>query len=242
VRSLAFTMPITPSRFDIWFMTRLAKFLGRYPILDLGVQSAIRHHVFGGFWFAACLFVFWNLGTRPGGDRVRRRVLTILIGSTVAIALALLLGGLFSWLPPSLNPVLAHYYPSYLSLNINVNSFPSESTALYAAVAAGIFSLNKAVGSGLWVAVGVLVSFPRIYVGGHYPTDVFVGLLLGLLGYFGVRTWLEPRLDRYINWLFEQTTGPCILGELVVFVWILQIAVEFSEFVWIKGVLERIIR
>lgn len=222
-------------------MTRLAKLLGRYPIFDLGVQSAIRHHLFGGFWFGACLFVFWTLGARPGGDTVRRRVLTILIGSTGAIVLALVLGGLFSWLPPSLNPVLTHYYPSYLLENINVNSFPSQSTALYAAVAAGIFSLNKAVGSALWVGVGVLVSLPRLYVGGHYPTDVFVGVLLGVLGYFAVRTWLEPRLDRYIDWIFRQATWPCILGEFVVFVWILQIAVEFSEFVWVRGGLERII-
>jgi membrane-associated phospholipid phosphatase len=235
-------MPITPTRFDIWFMTRLAKFLGRYPIFDLGVQSAIRHHLFGGFWFGACVFIFWNAGARLDVDKVRARVLTILMGSTVAIVLALVLGGLFSWLPPSLNPVLAHYYPSYLSENINVNSFPSQSTALYAAVAAGIFSLNRALGSALWVGVGVLVSLPRVYVGGHYPTDVFVGLLLGLLGYVGVRTWLEPRLDRYIDWLFRQTTWPRVLGEFVVFVWILQIAVEFSEFIWIKGVLERILR
>src|SRR5215469_17576275 len=112
---LLFTMPITPTKFDIWFMTRLAKFLGRYPICDLGVQSAIRHHLVGGFWFGACVFIFWNVGARLGRDKVRPRVLTILIGSTVAVLLALVLGGLFSWLPPSLNPVLAHYYPSYLS-------------------------------------------------------------------------------------------------------------------------------
>ena len=223
-------------------MTWLAKFLGRYPILDLGVQSAVVHHVFGGFWFAACLFVFWTLGARPGGDKVRRRVLTILLGSAVAVVLALLFGELFSWVPPSRNPILAHYYPSYLSEDINFNSFPSQSTALYAAVAAGIFSLNKAIGSALWVGVGVLVSLPRVYIGGHYPTDVFVGLLLGLLGYFAARTFLEPRLDPYVDRVFEQDTGQRIWGELFVFVWILQIAVEFREFVWIKYFLEHIMK
>ena len=223
-------------------MTQLAKLLGRYPIVDLGVQSAIRHHVLGGFWFAACLFVFWTLGARPGGDNVRRRVLTILIGSAVATVSALLFGELFSWLPPSRNPVLAHYYPSYLSENMNINSFPSLSTALYAAVAAGIFSLNKGVGWALWLGVGVLVSLPRVYVGGHYPTDVFVGLVLGLLGYFVARTFLEPCVGPYIDRLFQQATCPCVLGEFVVCVWILQIAVEFRELVWIKGALEQIIK
>lgn len=35
---------LTPRR---WFTTRLTKFLGRYPIFDLNVRSAIRHHAFG---------------------------------------------------------------------------------------------------------------------------------------------------------------------------------------------------
>jgi membrane-associated phospholipid phosphatase len=236
------TVPLTPSRFDIWFMTRLAKFLGRYPIFGLCIQSGIRHHVFGGFWFAVCLFLFWTQGARPGGDQVRRRVLTILIGSTVAIVLALLFGQLFSWLPPSRNPVLAHYYPSNITEDININSFPSQSTALYAAVAAGIFSLNKVLGSVLWVGVAVLVSLPRVFIGGHYPTDVLAGLMLGLLGYFAARSWLEPWLNPYIDRLFEHARWPCVLGEFVVFVWILQIAVEFREFVWIKDSLERIIK
>jgi membrane-associated phospholipid phosphatase len=229
---------LTPTRFDVWFITKLAKFLGRHPLFDVSVDSAIRHHMLGGFWFAACLFVFWMQGARPGGHKARQCVLTILFGSSVSILLALLLGELVSWLPPSRNPGLAHFYPTYLLENINDNSFPSQSTALYAAVAAGIFSWNRLVGSALWVAVVLLISLPRVFIGGHYPSDVFAGLILGLLGYFAARTFLEPSLHPYLERLFEQTTWPRILGELVVFVWILQIAVEFREFVWIKNALE----
>lgn len=225
-------VPLIPTRFDIWIVTNLAKFLGRNPLFDLGVQSAIRHHVLGGFWFAGCLFVFWMQGARPSGQKVRERVLTILLGSSVAIALALLAGDLASWVPPSRNPVLAHFYPDYLLENINDNSFPSQSTALYAAVAAGIFSLNRVIGSALWAGVVLLVSLPRIYVGGHYPSDVFAGAILGLLGYIAARSFFEPFVCPYWERLFERNTWPRILGEFVVFVWILQIAVEFREFAW----------
>jgi len=212
--------------------------LGRYRLFDLSVESAIRHHVLGGFWFAACIFIFWMRGVRPGGQRVRLRVLTILFGSSLAIVLTLLSGGLASWLPPSRNPGLAHFYPAYLSENVNDNSFPSQSTALYAAVAAGIFSLHKVLGSALWVGVGVLVILPRLYVGGHYPTDVLAGLILGLLGYFSSRTLLEPSYGPYFERLFEQNTWLRVVGEFVVFVWILQTGVEFREVVWIKNSLE----
>jgi membrane-associated phospholipid phosphatase len=233
---------VTPTRFDIWTITKLAKFLGRYPLLDLSVQSAIRHHVLGGLWFAGCLFVFWMQSARPGGQKARERVLTILLGSSVAIALALLAGDLVSWLPPSRSPILAHYYPEYLMENINQNSFPSESTALYAAVAAGIFSLNRVVGSALWVGVALLVSLPRIYVGGHYPSDIFAGVVLGVLGYVAARTLFEPFFCSYLGRLFERNSWPQVLGEFVVFVWILQIADEFREFVWIMNSVKYVLK
>ncbi len=230
---------LTPTRFDIWFLTKLAKFLGRYPLFDLGVESAIRHNVLGGMCFAACVFIFWMQGARPGGQRVRQRVLSILFGALLAIVLSLLSGGLASWLPPSRNPRVAHFYPPYLMENINSNSFPSQSTALYAAVAAGIFSLHKVVGAALWVSVGLIVGLPRLYLGGHYPSDVLVGAILGLLGYFCARTFLEPFLGSYLARLFEQSTWPRVVGELIVFVWILQTGVEFREVVWIKNILLR---
>lgn len=230
---------LSPTKFDIWFIEQLARFLGRYRLFDLGVESAIRHHVLGGFWFAGCVFVFWMQGARPGQQKVRQRVLTILFGSSLAIALALLSGELVSWLPPSRNPALAHLYPPYLSENINENSFPSQSTALYAAAAAGIFSLNRVVGWALWAGVVVLVSFPRLYVGGHYPSDVFAGLVLALAGYFGARTFLEPLLGSYLERLFERDNWPRVLGEFIVFVWILQMGVEFREVVWMKNILQQ---
>jgi len=205
----------------------------------LGVESAIRHNALGGICFAACIFIFWMQGARPGGQRVRQRVLTILFGSLLAIVLSLPSGELASWLPPSRNPSLAHFYPPYLMENINSNSFPSQSTALFAAVAAGIFSLHKIVGSALWVGVGVIVGLPRLYVGGHYPSDVLVGSILGLLGYFCARTFLEPSLSPSLARLFEQNTWPRVVGELIVFVWILQTGVEFREVVWIKNILQR---
>ena len=223
-------------------MTQLAKFIGRYQVLDLGVESAIRHHVFGGFWFAVCLFVFWVNSERPGGQSVRERVLVTLFGATLAILLARLCGLAISWAPPSRDPILAHLYPTYLMENINDNSFPSESTALYAAIAAGIWSLNRLIGAILFVLVVVVVSLPRVFVGGHYPTDIFAGLILGLVAYFLVDAFPHAWFRRLSEKVFQQASWLRILGEFVVFVWISQIAVEFAEFVWVKNALARILK
>ena len=223
-------------------MSKLAAFLGRYPPFDLGVESAIRHNVLGGICFAGALFTFWIRGSKPGGQEVRKRLLTTFLGSSLAIVLTNISGHLVSWVPPSRNPSLGHFYPMYLSENINNNSFPSQSTALYAAVAAGIFSLHRAVGSALWVGVAVLVSLPRLYVGGHYPTDVLTGLVLGLFSYFMARTFLEPSLSLHLERLIDQNRWPHLVGEFVVFIWILETAVEFREGVWIKNALQYVLK
>lgn len=233
-------MSLYPSQFDIWFAGKLARFLGWSQLLDVSVDSAIRHHVLGGYWFAAFLFVFWTQGAKPGERQLRQRVLTTICGSLVAVTLALIAGELVSWLPPSRNPVLASFYPPYLLENINDNSFPSQSTALYGAVAAGIFSMNRILGSVLWVAVGLFVSLPRMFVGGHYPSDVLAGGILGLVGYFAARTFLEPSLIPHLDPLLQQGTWKHILGELLVFFLILEIGVEFQEFIWIKNSLQRV--
>jgi hypothetical protein len=128
-------------------------------------------------------------------------------------------------------------YPRYLADNPNVNSFPSQSTALYAVVAAGIYSLRKDVGLALWLAVGFLVALSRMYVGGHYISDVLVGLLSGLGGYLCARRFLESRLGVLADRVFRKSGWQQVLGQALVFAWILQVAVEFRDAVWVKDFL-----
>jgi undecaprenyl-diphosphatase len=228
-------MFIGPTQFDIRFAGELANLLGRYPVFDLAIESAVRHHVLGGFCFATYMFVLWTQSAKPGGERLRRHILTIMFGSVLAILLTFLAGTVVSWPPPSLHPRLAHLYPQYLTPNINTNSFPSQSTALYAAVAVGVFSLQRVGGAALLAGVLVLVGLPRLYLGGHYPTDVFVGLLLGFVGYFGACVSLKQSLAARLERVFETESWVRVLGDLSVFVWILQVAVDFREVVWVKN-------
>lgn len=225
---------IDPTKLDIAFSVALARLLTRHPLFDRAVDSAIHHNILGGFWFAASVFMLWIEGARPGGQKIRQRILTILLGSLLAVAFCLIAERLLSWLPPSRYPGLDSYYPAYLTQNVNENSFPSDSTALYSSVAAGILSLNRALGAALLVGVVGLVSLPRLYVGGHYLTDVVAGFLIGPIAYLLARLVFEPSLGPYLERLFERPSWLRVLVELVVFTWISQLAVEFHEAVWIK--------
>jgi len=230
-------MWLAPTGFDLWFVRQLAQFLGRHPLFDLGVQSAIYHNILGGFWYAAALFVLWLQGSQEGNEATRRRILTILLGSLIAILLIPVAQALVVWPPPIHHPSVSSLYPRYIYTNPEGSSFPSQSVTLYASLAAGIYSLHRVTGWFLWVGVVILVGLPRIYVGGHYPSDVFGGIILGVSGYAGARYLLESRLVPQLERVFVGKPWLRVAGEVIVFAWILQVAIEFREIVWLRNCL-----
>jgi undecaprenyl-diphosphatase len=239
--ALPFLWAMRPDRVDVWFAATMGRFMERWQLFGVGIQSAIVHDMLGGFWFALAVFIYWTGAGAPAStDRVRR-IATILIGSLFSVVLALLCGRLFGWLPPNQNPALAHYFPGYILANVNQNSFPSASTALYAAVAAGLFSISRPIGAALWALVLLAVGLPRMFVGGHYASDVVAGALVGLIGYLAARSWIEPWLSRAeanLSAGFRRRRWLRVAAEIVVFVWIFQLAVEFREVVWVTHILE----
>ena len=231
-------MHLSPTPIDIWIVTNLARLLGRFPIFDRGIQSAVGHHVLGGFWFAASLFVIWMQAARGGHTGERRRILTILLGSVLASVLVLVTSMLVVWPSPNQHPTLSRLFPRYLYDNPNHTSFPSASTALYSCVALGVMSVRRRRGWTLLASVVLLVALPRMYVGGHYLSDVVAGLVLGLVSYIGARCLLEARVVPVAERFLSEESRFRVLGELLVFAWIWQVAVEFREVVWGKNSLE----
>jgi membrane-associated phospholipid phosphatase len=228
-------MRLHPTPIDTWCAFHLGRLIGDHPFSYLVTQSFINHNVFGGFWFALSFFLLWvwpsdESETVERGKR--QRLLFTILGSLVAIALALWLEELVRWLPPNRMPGLAQLYPDYLGANPNDNSFPSLSVALYAPIAAGITSLRRKLGSLLWIAVALCVALPRMYVGGHYLTDIIAGLAAGLVGFYVGRI-AESRLPRLLQPAPKHTQLVRLLTNVVVFSWLVQVAVEFRDAVWL---------
>jgi membrane-associated phospholipid phosphatase len=228
---------ILPSQFDLHAAGALAGLLGRSPLFDHCVESALHHDLLGGIPFAGAVFYFWVQAEREDRQDVLRRIITILIGSFAAIVLALIAGRMISWLPPQRQPGLSHLYPAFLIPDVNINSFPSDSTAVFTAVAMGIPSINRIAGLFLLAAVPLFVSLPRMYVGGHYPTDVLAGLLIGILGYTIGRYGFESGLSGRILAFGRRPGARRVMLETCMFLWILELAVNFREGVWILNTL-----
>jgi undecaprenyl-diphosphatase len=95
-----------------------------------------------------------------------------------------------------LGRTLLHHVPE--------NSFPSDHTTLIVSVGIGLMATRSA---RLWgaavVAAGLLVGWARIYLGLHFPIDIFASLLIACL--FGtiaapvtpaLRIWIVPIVER----------------------------------------------
>jgi undecaprenyl-diphosphatase len=155
------------------------------------------------------LAIFWAMWFR---DRARRdQLLAALGGSLLALFFARVLAyALPHRLRPVLNPSM-HFVPP-LGLPDQSNwtswsSFPSDHAALFFAIVAGIWSVNRRAGLFACIYVLVAICLPRIYVGIHYPSDVLAGATIGVFAATLLARWrgewtsfLLRGLERYPGW------------------------------------------
>jgi undecaprenyl-diphosphatase len=156
---------------------------------------------------------FWWCWFRSNDQAARTRdrehvAATLVLGIiSIVIARALALSLPFRVRPrfePALHFVLPAAWNS--SFFADWSSFPSDNAMMFATLATGLCFVSWRVGLLASLYVPLVICFPRIYIGFHYPTDVAAGLLLGFVcGYIGnqsrPRRWIaSPVLRRELLW------------------------------------------
>lgn len=88
--------------------------------------------------------------------------------------------------------VLVHHNADY--------GMPSDHATMAGAVTAGLFLVNPILGTISLIA-GILLSFSRVYVAVHYPSQVFVGMISGALIVL-VSYWIIRKpLAKLLGWV-----------------------------------------
>lgn len=146
----------------------LAVFVAEYMIYVLGLSLII-------YWF-----------TRTQKNRM------MVIQAGLSFILAEIIGKLAGKLH-------SHHQPFAELLQVNQlidhaidNSFPSDHTILFFSICVSFWLVRKKEG-WLWLVLACCVAVSRIWVGVHYPVDVAVGALAGILSAFFVY-WFVPKL------------------------------------------------
>ena len=81
-------------------------------------------------------------------------------------------------------------------------SFPSDHAAAVFAVAASLWFSGEKKLAGVFFGVGIIISFFRISLGLHFPTDILGGFLVGILAAWIIYLFDKP-LDIIYNFILK---------------------------------------
>lgn len=132
----------------------------------------------------------------------RKGIFNTILFAFVALFITRLSVHLFPFRPrPFLNKELG----LFISENLNIlafsheSSFPSDHATLFMAMSYGIWKTNKRVGLIAIIYAIIFILLPRIYLGLHYPSDILIGSLIGIICIeLGFRFNLSGNLDQYL--------------------------------------------
>lgn len=169
--------------FDLGIERWLNHFVGHFPRFDKAVLYCDSTNLATS---AVIVFLLWLVifdGRRPG--RLRDRYEMIFASAFLAMLATLIARLIAVSLPfrarPIATPALGFTPPGGGSLVlIHWSAFPSDHAALFFALCAGIFPVSRRIG---WVSlswVSLLVCFPCLYLGVHWPTDLLAGAAIGI--------------------------------------------------------------
>ena len=176
--------------FDISAVNFINSYIGSSVSFDESIVYLSDAHLFKLTPMILVLWGFW-FKKIDNSQQLKQLILHGLIGCVFAMFLARILALLLPFrVRPIYNSELALRIPETLSPGIldGWSSLPSDHAALAFAVATVIFLIHR--GWGVWAFLHAIfvICLPRAYLGLHYPTDLFVGALVGMTcSYFAMR-------------------------------------------------------
>lgn len=185
--------------------------------------------------YAGVFYLYWRIDDEK---TIWRRVQ--LLATIVAFCLAILATVAFrpwvGWPAPTLVPRFQHLYPEYFWNQGNLDCFPSHSTLVYLLVAAGFWPLSRSVSALLMLSVLMLVSLPRVYVGGHYPVDIVGGIILAFLA-----KWTAHAVCRLtkVRAALAQVATKGLWIEAFLFLWLFELGEGFRSSFWVLGIVAK---
>ncbi|MDB4450965.1 phosphatase PAP2 family protein [Pseudomonadales bacterium] len=187
--------------FDISIIQFFNQFVQTSWAIDKTVIAISINHLLKG---AMLITPYWWLWFREENQEHNRRgIISILMSCFVAMFLA---RGLALTLPMRLRPIHTEGIGFNMPIGLDRSelegwsAFPSDHAVLFFALAIGIYFMSKRIGIIALIYTFLMIALPRIYLGLHWPTDILVGAMLGILiCYIGFREFPKFKPVKWIT-------------------------------------------
>ena len=198
------------ARIDDGILHWFTSLVGRSATFD-GVIEFLSHgeHTKGALVMSIFLWYWFRQSDGSTQQRTREHLLCTMLAALVGLFAARILALTLPFrMRPRFDPALHLLFPDApASLSfVDWSAFPSDHAVMFSALAAGLCFVSWRVGLAILSFAVFIVSFPRVYFGLHYPTDIFAGIALGLL--FGYCTNVTAVRGHFIGrvLLWERTS------------------------------------
>lgn len=171
------------SQLDRNVLNYLNVHVGQMPGFDAFIVLSSGTHLLKMTPMVLLLWGFWFI--RDGNEAHRRSdVLFTILGSFASIAISRALSLLLPFrVRPMYNADLALQIPATMEHGVleTWSSLPSDHAAMAFALATGIFLLHRAFGILALLHATFVICLPRLYLSLHYPSDILLGALVGIV-------------------------------------------------------------
>lgn len=151
------------------------------------------------YLFGIVLLILWfKKGTKE--EVLKNRKAGIL--SLLSFAAAMIINFVVSLIYFEPRPFAGHIVTQLVKHAADA-SFPSDHAAAAFALAFPVFYANKKFG-WFMIAMAVVLSFSRVYVGIHYPFDILIGFIIACIVFYFIK-----RYSKY----------PIMIADYVIMVW-----------------------
>ena len=169
--------------FDSSIINFFHEFFGKSELFDSTLALMADNSLVKGGVVVSVLWFLWfkkNENAVYTRGRLIMGMLSCIIAVVVARSLAL---SLPYRVRPYLNPALNFAQPIDKQVQPldSWSSFPSDHAVMFFSLATCIFLISRRLGLWTYLYVFIFICFPRVYLGYHYPTDLLIGAVAGIL-------------------------------------------------------------